>query len=152
MAPVRKVTRTVLTLKRFESCKSGVFGVLTLPTGQEYYTLEEEQLGNKPRVSCIPAGTYTCQRSHFNKGGYECFEVLNVPGRSQIKIHKGNTEEDIEGCIVLGVAVDVFKVIDEDSKREVRKFGVKASRVAFLAFMARMDGASQFVLKIEDPS
>jgi hypothetical protein len=141
----------VLTLNRFAATSHGVFGVLSLPTGQEYYTCEEEQQGNKPRISCIPAGLYTCQRSHFNHGNYECFEVLNVPGRSLIKLHKGNTEEDVEGCIVLGLDIGVLKVEDEDLKRVVRKFAVKASGVAFGAFMARMSGVNQFALKITDP-
>jgi hypothetical protein len=33
---------------------------------------------------------------------YPAYEILNVPGRSQIKIHKGNKATDVQGCVALG--------------------------------------------------
>jgi hypothetical protein len=144
----------VMHLQRFLSSTHGVFGQLR-PDGeskrQHMFTGEEESRGNKPRVSCIPAGTYVCKRRMYNKGGYETFEVTGVPGRSLILFHKGNTEEDIEGCILLGMGVGVFDVIDEDSKLRVPKLGVTQSGLAFGIFMSRMAKVDEFTLIVTDP-
>ena len=51
------------------------------------FTLELPQEGNQPNISCIPEGTYTCRKITSNTLG-ECIDVLEVPGRSYIRIHK----------------------------------------------------------------
>jgi len=90
-----------IELKRFAYTPFGVFGTLYLQQFQ-CYTVERPWLGNEPRVSCIPEGLYQMRLSHFNRGGYDCYEILDVPDRSLIKIHIGNTMEDVLGCIALG--------------------------------------------------
>src|SRR5690606_32106180 len=54
----REGRAVTLTLTRFASTPDGVLGRLG-----PWCTLEEEALGNRPNVSCIPAGTYLCRRS-----------------------------------------------------------------------------------------
>ena len=68
----------------------------------ECHTVERPWANNAPNISCIPEGTYTLKSRRFYRGGYDTWEVTNVPGRSLILIHKGNTAEHVEGCIALG--------------------------------------------------
>src|SRR5690242_6247100 len=51
-------------------------------------TLERPWLNNQKSISCIPKGEYQISRTVRPKHGM-CFEVLNVPNRSDILIHKG---------------------------------------------------------------
>jgi hypothetical protein len=78
-----------LTLIRDTSSDYGTFGTIEID-GKTYHTIERPWLDNEPNVSCIPTGTYTCIRSQYYRGGYECFEVRGVPKRTLIKIHAAN--------------------------------------------------------------
>ena len=68
----------------------GVFGDLTILKPGEHLlslkTCEDDWKNNEPSISCIPAGTYTLHRTMYYHGGYEVFEVMNVPGRTRILI------------------------------------------------------------------
>ena len=83
------------------SLEHGTFGVLLLNDLPVCVTLEESWLDNKPRESCIPCGKY-------NVTGYsgtkykKVWKVHDVPGRSDILIHWGNTERNTAGCILVG--------------------------------------------------
>ena len=132
-----------LTLTRFAPTKDGVFGRLG-----PWISVEEEWKNNLPRISCIPAGSYRCVRSTFHRGGYPCFEVTGVPGRSLIKFHRANTEEDLLGCIGLGLRLGVLEVTDEDSGARVHKLAALSSRAAFEAWMATMEGVDEFTLDV----
>ncbi len=132
-----------LTLTRFAPTKDGVFGRLG-----RWTTVEEEWQDNQPRISCIPAASYRCIRAFFHRGGYPCFEVMDVPGRTLIKFHRANTEEDLLGCIGLGMRLGVLRVRDEDSGEMVHKLAALSSRRAFNAWMASMDGVDEFTLHI----
>ena len=70
-----------------------------------YYTAENPWRNNERSVSCIPEGTYTCKvRDRLHKG-HAVYEVQNVPNRTHILIHVGNTHKDVEGCIVVGTGL-----------------------------------------------
>ena len=116
-----------------------------------WYSFEEENQGNQRNISRIPEGRYRCERTWYNRGGYETFEVTNVPGRSHILIHRGNTEEDSEGCILLGKSFGALVVDDEDTGRPTRKLAILRSREAFREFMYAMDGVNAFDLEVIDP-
>ena len=64
-------------------------------------TLELPNKGNKPNVSCVPAGIYPCEKYFSSKLG-ACIAVLEVDGRKYIRIHVGNFTYQIEGCILVG--------------------------------------------------
>ena len=131
------------TLTRFARTGDGVLGRLG-----EWYTLEEEDLGNQRNISCIPAGVYLCIRHFYAHGGYETFEVTGVPGRSGILIHAGNTEEDTEGCILLGKSLGVIQRVDEDTKASTFKLAVLDPKTAVTEFLKSMEGIEQFILRI----
>lgn len=73
------------------------------------YTLEDAWANNKPMLSCIPDGVYRCRPRRFNRGGYMAVEVRDVPGRSNILIHRGNTADDVTGCLLVGRFLDAFR-------------------------------------------
>lgn len=63
------------------------------------YTLERPWLNNAPMVSCIFAGAYSVGPNP----GTKPWRLQNVPGRTQVDIHAGNTIADSEGCILVGM-------------------------------------------------
>lgn len=68
----------------------------------QLYTLELPDLGNQQNISCIPEGEYEVHRIYSPKFG-KCFHIQDVPGRSEILIHKGNYNKDTHGCILVGM-------------------------------------------------
>jgi len=93
-----------IQLERFAYTPFGTFGRFKYGDFA-CYSLEDPWNFNRVGVSSIPVDNYMLAATRYNKGGYDTYEVLDVPGRTQIKIHKGNTHEDIEGCIILGRAL-----------------------------------------------
>lgn len=66
-----------------------------------FFTLELPWLDNAVRKSCIPKGTYTCEKWMSAKFGH-CWQVMDVEGRSYILIHSGNYNTHTLGCILVG--------------------------------------------------
>lgn len=66
----------------------------------------------------------------YNLGGYPGYEVKDVPNRSLIKIHIGNTIDDVVGCIALGKSLGFMEI----------KWAVSSSKKAFSEFMQAMSG------------
>lgn len=91
----------MIDVERFAYSPHGTFGLMKLE-GFECYTVERPWLDNRPRESCIPEGDYEVVEAHFYAGGYPCPEILDVPGRSLIKIHVGNTMRNVVGCLAVG--------------------------------------------------
>lgn len=52
---------------------------------------------------CIPVGVYQVRLTLSPHFGYVTPEILDVPGRSAIRIHKGNKPEDSLGCTLVGI-------------------------------------------------
>jgi len=71
-------------------------------------TLEPPQ---KMVGGCIPEGTYRVRMQYSNKFGKLMPWIQNVPHRSAILIHAGNTVEDTKGCILVGHNTQVGKVL-----------------------------------------
>lgn len=92
----------LLTLIRAgEQSDGGIQGVLRYGQWAFALTLERPWKDNERHLSCIPAGRYTCERVRSPKFG-DTFEVVDVPGRSHILFHKGNTIDHTQGCILVG--------------------------------------------------
>lgn len=64
-------------------------------------TLELPFLNNKTKVSCIPEGTYKAVL-HDSPTFGRCLWLKDVPNRTEILIHAGNTFKNTEGCILIG--------------------------------------------------
>lgn len=55
-----------------------------------------------PNETAIPAGSYKMRISKSPRLGRLLPEILDVPGFSGIRIHKGNTAADSSGCLIIG--------------------------------------------------
>lgn len=132
------MTELVLT-RWWTDCMDAQVGRLVYPGGS-CYTLEDRWRWNRVGESCIPLGFYDIERDTF-RGQYPNFAVRGVVGRSAIELHRGNTDEDTRGCILLGRELR-FNAHDE-------AFLVD-SRPAFDAFMEAMDGIDHAMLTIVD--
>ena len=79
----------------------GTFGVLIYKDQPLCVTVEPEWRDNQNNISCIPEGIY--QVSPHNGGKYKnVWKLHDVPNRAAILIHAGNTEDNTEGCIIVG--------------------------------------------------
>lgn len=56
-----------------------------------------------PGKTAIPAGHYPVRLSMSNRFKVVLPEILNVPGFSGIRIHAGNTADNTEGCVLVGL-------------------------------------------------
>lgn len=75
---------------------------------QPIYTLEEPWMHNKRGISCVPLGRYLCTR-HDGTRFQNVWKLNDVPERSAILIHNGNTVDHVEGCILVGFRHGVLK-------------------------------------------
>jgi len=126
-----------------ENFDEGTFGVLKIDKKVFCMTLELPDRENEVSRSSIPVQQYICRRYNSPKFG-ETFMVENVPGRSFILFHPGNTDEDTEGCILLGERVG--NLIGGNRKTR----GILNSRVAFKWFMGEMRDINEFHLTVQE--
>jgi len=139
-----------LHLRRVAVSPDGTYGRLT-SSRLDLVTMEEEDRGNQQGESRIPAGEYTCRRTTYYRHNIDTFEVCDVQGRSRILFHVGNTEEDTEGCILLGFDFGMLDVIDEETGVQRLKLGVIDSQHAFRTFMRELQDINEFQLLIDGP-
>jgi len=128
-----------MIIKRNQETDDGMFGMIVDGITPFALTLENMWLNNKRNISCIPAGEYECRRVNSPKFG-DTFEVMNVPNRSHILFHKGNTEDDTAGCILIA----------EEFGELNKKTAILSSARGLREFMRRLEGIDKFTLKIED--
>ena len=110
------------------------------------FTLERPWKDNQQTISCIPTGVYLCKRSMYYGGDgvggehqdYECFQLQDVPNRTEIKIHIGNYIRNVVGCIVVGLS------------RDENVPAVWRSADAFEKFMRYNEGVDQFYLEVHN--
>jgi hypothetical protein len=115
------------------------FGVLLNDDGIPFaVTLERPWLSNMKGRSCIPEGRYIALRHKSPKFG-ETFLLQDVPGRSEILLHKGNIDDDSHGCILVGEAFNYVRGED----------GITSSKEGFDEFMRLNAGKDEIVVTIE---
>jgi hypothetical protein len=90
----------IVELIRLEDSYDGTFGVLKINKEAFCVTLEPPDNLNSREKSCIPAQQYVCNRYKSPTYG-DTFIVQNVPNRSGILFHPGNTRKDTAGCIIV---------------------------------------------------
>ena len=104
-----------LRLIREPSIKGATLGVL-LKDGHFFgFTVEDQirEVDNQPvemwkvaGATAIPRGTYRIDVTPSPRFGRRLPILTGVPGFTGIRIHPGNTHEDTEGCICVGMGRD----------------------------------------------
>lgn len=106
--------KTIL-LRRIAANEDGVFGVLIDIDGTKEVpfatTVEPEDKNNQSNISCIPPGEYVAflRKAETSRRKYDVWELEKVPGRTNIQIHKGVTENSSLGCIIVGESFEPYK-------------------------------------------
>lgn len=126
-----------LDLIRVGQSSRGTFGVLRNGQFAFALTLERPWLNNEQNVSCIPTGRYRCRNIRSPRFG-NTYEVCDVPGRTNVLFHAGNTIEDTQGCIL---------VAEEFSGTSTKPM-IVSSRRGFLEFMTLLNDAPEFELNV----
>jgi hypothetical protein len=110
---------TTITIRRLRYTDQGTFGVMRINSDGKDTMLCTGELpwrGNAKGKSCIPSGKYAAILEWSPKFGRGLFELHGVPGRAEVKIHKGNYcgdksmryKSDVEGCILVGMTHGVI--------------------------------------------
>ena len=105
----------MLTLVRYTLTETAILGSLYLNGAFICYTLE-----NSAKV--IPCGMYTVQNSKSQKFKRELPLLHNakVPASRGIRIHRGNTANDSQGCVLVGMGRSTEKSsVTESTNAEV---------------------------------
>lgn len=122
------MTTTVL-LERFAYTPHGTFGKLSVGPF-ECFTVENPVGTNRPFVDCIPEGCYPLVLEHSAKFEKHLWELKNVPGRNETKVHNANTHTEVEGCIGVGKDLGFVNGL----------WAVTSSRLTLVRFMDAMHG------------
>lgn len=95
----------MITVNRLHSDDNGTFGEMK-DDDENFlcYTCELPWKNNDHQTSCIPIGNYRVTKFESPTKG-SVFLLHDVPNRSMIEIHAGNTIHDILGCICIGSAM-----------------------------------------------
>lgn len=141
-------------LHRFADTPFGVFGFLDLYDDRNilvgrFCTAEDDWLWNQRNISAIAPGDYTARRFASLKFG-PTFEIVGVPNRAAILLHAGNSEEDVQGCVLLGEEFGALSVRDEDdpAKPWRQKWAVVRSREAMARFRSLTAGLREFPISV----
>lgn len=117
-----------LEVTRRPTVTDTTLGTLTVDGQPQCYTLEDvvrEVEGQPveswkiPGVTAIPRGRYEVVVEYSPKFGKDTLTLRNVPGFTFIRIHAGNTDEDTDGCLLVGN--HFVETVDGDNLRESRK-------------------------------
>lgn len=117
---VLKNLETIFKLKRETPTELGTEGALLLGTKLLAFTLEDAKIlwpgtpgppagltyftqTKTPKKTAIPAGRYRVILSYSQRFKRVLPELIGVPQFMAIRIHGGNTTEDTEGCILVGM-------------------------------------------------
>lgn len=92
-----------ITVQRIDKNDHRCIGLLTMP---EFtcHTLEDTERDVKIMgKTAIPKGTYEVVVNYSNRFKKMLPLLIDVPNFSGVRIHSGNTSEDTEGCILIGM-------------------------------------------------
>ena len=94
-------------IKRINNHDEGVGGVFLIHNRPFCLTLEETWNDNRKNDSCIPEGTYEVRKYSGTKYK-DVWQIYDVPNRSAILIHWGNTDNNTSGCVLAGLEFGVI--------------------------------------------
>jgi hypothetical protein len=127
----------ILRLVRISEHDGATLGALCFDGHPRLVTLEDPWRDNESNISCIPEGIYTIRRLISSKFG-ETFGVDNVPARSLIRFHWGNTTDETEGCILVGLKYG------EEARPTIVQSQIGFKR--FMSILARINEAQLIIV------
>ena len=95
-------------LNRFYDGIDCTLGCIINALDYPIYTNELPWKFNRSNESCIPEGVYIMKPYTSSHHG-DCFKLIDVEGRSVIRVHSGNKSSDSLGCILVGYSVGNLK-------------------------------------------
>lgn len=98
-----------ITLDRQPSTPDGTLGMVSIDGVFLCYSLEPSE--TRALFPAIPAGTYRVLITTSNRFKRRLPLIL-VPGRSGIRVHPGNFDDDTEGCVLLGTGKRGCEVVN----------------------------------------
>lgn len=117
----------MITVQRRRQTTDGIFGILSIDAFQ-CFTVENRQ-------DIIPAGIYNVEFTYspeFN----QTMPLIDVPGRTAIRIHPANYPRQLLGCIAVGDKEEPDAVDD--------------SRVTFNQLFKIINGTKDLKIQIKD--
>lgn len=124
---------------------AGAFGMLAWGDAPPFAVTVERTYSNGPRgtlVTKVVQGEYQCVRSHYHRGNYDCWLIVGnglTPER-RVLIHKGNLEEDSDGCLLVG---EQFGILNG-------KPAILQSGLGFEELMSITQGVDEFPLLVQN--
>lgn len=110
---VKPETPDVMLLEREWFSDKSTIGTLSFDGVHCCFTLEDTCRRKKEHgTTAIPSGTYEVTLDYSERFKKIMPHVLNVPFFEGIRIHAGNTPEDTDGCILVGLRKDKDAVYD----------------------------------------
>lgn len=112
----------IITVERTIFTDKSTIGELHIDGDLFCYTLEDT-CRKGPKIygkTAIPMGRYQVVIDYSDHFKREMPHLLDVPGFEGVRIHSGNTSEDTEGCILLGMRHGVDEL--SDSRVAYNKF------------------------------
>lgn len=141
------MTPLVLVVNRRPSVGGSTLGEMLEDGVRLCYTLEDEirEVVGQPvsewkvhGCTAIPSGRYPVVLQNSPRFGPETPTLLDVPGFSYIRMHAGNTSEDTEGCLLLGLQAGTHTLVGGTSRPAVALVrarilaAVKAGRLVYV--------------------
>ena len=102
-----------IELQRYEHLNDRVLGVVSINRIPLYNSLEP--------LNCIPAGEYEVRLTWSPRYKRWLPEVMNVPGRTGIRIHAGNYPQDTKGCILIGERLSDYIIKSREAMNDLLK-------------------------------
>jgi hypothetical protein len=117
-----------ITLHRNDSVAGATVGTLHIDGAFACHTLEDEvrEVPGQPveawkvkGATAIPAGQYVVALQDSARFGADTLTLLDVPGFQYIRMHAGNTANDTEGCVLLGMRATEASLVGGTSRPAV---------------------------------
>ncbi len=101
------ILKPLFAMRRIEEAGGrGTISTMQINGMAVCWMVENVDLLNAPNDSNIPAQQYCMRWTKSNRLGRYTWEVLNVPYRTGIRIHRGNTTRDTLGCPLPGMQLN----------------------------------------------
>ena len=133
-----------IVLKRFITGPRYTLGVMEFG-GKKFFVLEPPWRNNRRNESCIPDGEYIVELD--STGRWKYARVLDVPERTAIEFHPGNTVKNTQGCLMPGYMFnmrDDFMSVSTEATEDFRELLVQNGGRAKLKIVSAKWGKHLF--------